>query len=143
MCDLLPYEKQPGRCARCGAPLTGRQTRWCGETCKDYYERNHYWQLARPAALRRDLYRCRRCGWSPLAKQLTLFPELDKRYADLEVNHVIPRVGRGYNSGCHHHLSNLEVLCHGCHLKVTRRQRIARSRIRSRRRDKTQELTYA
>lgn len=41
---------------------------------------------------------------------------------ELEVNHIIPREGRGYGAGCHHHLANLEVLCHQCHLGVTNLQ---------------------
>ena len=40
----------------------------------------------------------------------------------LEVNHIEPRVGRGYGFGCHNHLSNLETLCHPCHVIETRRQ---------------------
>lgn len=44
----------------------------------------------------------------------------------LEVNHIEPRVGRGYGWGCHHHLTNLETLCHLCHVDETNRQKAAR-----------------
>jgi 5-methylcytosine-specific restriction endonuclease McrA len=43
--------------------------------------------------------------------------------AALEVNHIEPRRGAGYQGGCHHHLSNLETLCHDCHVAVTGAQR--------------------
>lgn len=130
---MVPYDTMAGVCARCGRKLNGRQRRWCGPDCQRVYEENHYWQLARPAALRRDHYRCVKCVRnSPGAVRYT--PP-----ATLEVNHKIPRNGRGYDSGCHHHLSNLETLCHYHHVEVTRRQRIARSRVKSRRGDQAQE----
>lgn len=141
-CLVVPYDTVAGRCARCGATLTGRRTRWCSRACELVYEQNHYWNSARAAALRAGLNRCRRCGWSPMSRQLTLFPGLSKHGYNgdnwLEVNHIIPRNGKGYGTGCHHHLTNLEVLCHGCHVKVTKRQRIARSRIKTRRGDRAQ-----
>lgn len=39
-----------------------------------------------------------------------------------EVNHVEPRVGAGYDKGCWNHQTNLQVLCHACHVKETTRQ---------------------
>lgn len=42
----------------------------------------------------------------------------------MEVNHIAPRNGGGYGTGCHNHLSNLETLCHLCHVQVTKNQRI-------------------
>lgn len=47
---------------------------------------------------------------------------------DLEVNHIEPRRGEGYAAGCHHHLDNLETLCHPCHVEVTTAQRYGFSR---------------
>lgn len=44
----------------------------------------------------------------------------------LEVNHIVPRNGRGYEPGCHHHQANLEVLCRPCHVQETRRQALGR-----------------
>lgn len=41
----------------------------------------------------------------------------------IEVNHIEPRRGRGYGWGCHNHLTNLETLCHDCHVVVTRQER--------------------
>lgn len=40
----------------------------------------------------------------------------------LEVNHVEPRNGAGYDKGCWNHQSNLQVLCHPCHVAETTRQ---------------------
>lgn len=131
-CALLPYDYVAGRCARCGRKLIGAQRRWCGPECQSFYEVNHYWQLARPAALRRDMFRCRKCAQLPARQRH------DQDSSALEVNHRIPRVGRGYAAGCHHHQGNLETLCHYHHVMVTRRQRIARARIKVRRGDEAQ-----
>lgn len=40
----------------------------------------------------------------------------------LEVNHKIPRKGMGYTNGCHHHLDDVETLCHPCHVQETTKQ---------------------
>lgn len=137
-CPIVPFNTVAGRCARCGAPLTGRRTRWCSRECELWYEENHYWNSARAACLRRDLHRCVRCGWRELPGQLVLFDARRKVGNALEVNHIVPRNGQGYDKGCHHHLSNLETLCHEHHLKATRRQRVARSRFKTRRGDRRQ-----
>ena len=44
-------------------------------------------------------------------------------YVDLEVNHIDPLVGKGYQNSCRHHLDGLETLCHPCHVGVTTQQR--------------------
>lgn len=46
----------------------------------------------------------------------------------LEVNHIEPRRGEGYTTGCHNHPDNLQTLCRACHGKVTGAQRRARAR---------------
>lgn len=118
-CALLPYDAVAGVCAACGKRLAGRQTRWCGPVCRAVYPENHYWQFARRAARKRDHYGCVRCGTMNIDAP--------------EVNHRIPRNGRGYGVGCHNHLDNLETLCHEHHLRVTRAQRVARARLNCRR----------
>jgi hypothetical protein len=136
---LLPFDTVAGRCAACGAALTGRRTRWCGKDCERIYHDNHYWGFARRAALKRDGHRCVKCGWlddwhfSHMPNgQMMIWSRssLLLRGQDvwLEVNHVQPRLGAGYGTGCWNHISGLETLCHPCHVKVTQRQRIARAR---------------
>lgn len=44
----------------------------------------------------------------------------------LEVNHIEPRNGRGYETGCWHHLDGVETLCRWHHVRETIRQRQAR-----------------
>jgi 5-methylcytosine-specific restriction endonuclease McrA len=117
-CPLKPVPRGiPGECDRCGKKLVGRQTRWCsdrtwggGSKCArlfhEVFERNHDWNDARKAALKRDRNRCVKCG------------STDR----LEVNHIVPREGRGYGRGCWHHLDGLETLCHDCHVETTRQQ---------------------
>lgn len=147
-CVLLPYDSQKGVCALCGTKLTGRRTRWCGDDCIREFDRNHIWNMARRAALERDGRRCVRCGgtgaqrrhvqrihvgheWAMRQIGLEWVGDPKDYYRELqiitwvpwlEVNHIEPRVGRGYNAGCHHHLANLETLCHGCHVAETTRQ---------------------
>ncbi len=41
----------------------------------------------------------------------------------LQVNHIQPLVGSYRGVTCMNHLSNLEVLCHQCHVAVTDEQR--------------------
>lgn len=102
-CSLLLHDGEDGVCVRCGKALTGRQKKWCGHGCEDKWWEQHYWPIARKAARKRDGYRCVRCGSTE----------------NLTVDHVIPLMGRGYRSGCVHHLSNLQTLCHGCHVAKT------------------------
>ncbi len=99
----------PGHCAVafCGKPLPKRRRRWCSDKCSRVYGQNHFWGNARHEARRRDGYKCVRC----------------ESKENIEVNHIIPRMGRGYGTGCHHHQTNLETLCKQHHQEVTNRQR--------------------
>ena len=112
-CTMLRFTDQEGCCDLCGRTLRGRQRRWCSKSCENVFWRNHYWAWARRAAMRRDRRRCVRCGVG----------------SSLEVNHIVPRNGRGMNAGCIHHLVNLETLCHAHHLVETRRQAVERRAI--------------
>lgn len=116
--NLTPFADTPGVCDHCGNPLTGRRTRWCSDACSVVVFQAHDWNSARRAAKRRDNYRCVTCGATET---------VDKNLrSSLEVNHIEPRVGRGYGMGCWNHLDNLETLCHDCHVKVTKAQAAAR-----------------
>ncbi|OHU57105.1 hypothetical protein BKG82_13020 [Mycobacteroides chelonae] len=147
-CDALPFLNDPGVCNRCGKALTGRQTQWCREECFAELAWEHSWDWARKAARDRDGNRCVRCGsdgseqrpkrWAKVesinaARRLGLdWPAtlgcpsglfiVKPRNPWLEVNHIEPRMGRGYGFGCHNHLTNLETLCHRCHVAETNRQ---------------------
>lgn len=138
-CPLSRWHGDPARCRWCNRPAVAGH-HWCGSPCEDEYRTNHWWDIARYAALARDGHRCVRCGMGPdtvsqakrvLALVGGLGPvdaahlwhteawrwvELD---ASVEVHHVKPRLGRGYGSGCHHHLDGLETLCHHHHVAVT------------------------
>lgn len=140
-CILLPYDAAAGHCRVCGDKVAGGRRTWCGTECQEMYERNHYWQLARQAAVKRDKYRCVRCGWSIELGNLLPTGQyvfwsrailLNRGESNwLEVNHIVPLVGAGYGTGCVHHVAGLETLCHKCHVQVTRRQRIARARAKT------------
>jgi hypothetical protein len=111
-CELRPFRDEKGRCVRCGDPLEGIRRRWCSEDCYELDLDQHLWAAARYEVLRRDGKKCVKCG-SP-----------DR----LEVNHVDPRIGRGYNVGCHNHHAGLETLCKTCHSAVTAEQIASRKR---------------
>lgn len=133
----------------------GRRIRWCSDACVTIWFENHSWGSARAAALRRDEHQCNQCGrvggtvlddacytcgpgWPCLVVRATddppgTYPSYDSwrhyqvsHLIELEVNHIVPRVGAGYHEGCHHHLELLETLCHTCHVRVTTEQRRAR-----------------
>lgn len=148
-CELSRWEGHAGRCRWCNGELTGRQQRWCGQACVTGYGENHWWGDARKAAVRRDK-RCLRCGtsrarvevwWQEAFGGLIRYSDwtyggrfydlrdLHERElldASLEVNHIVPRNGAGYQTGCWHHLDGLETLCHKCHVAETTAQRRAR-----------------
>jgi 5-methylcytosine-specific restriction endonuclease McrA len=95
-------------CPWCGRALPAGRRRWCSDACRADFVDNHFWGHARRRALKRDRKVCQRCG---------------RRAAQLEVHHVEPRRGRGYRSGCHHHVDMLETLCYACHVAETNAQR--------------------
>jgi len=129
-----------GRCNWCGEPLPLTQKgavsltrRFDRATCSDRFWRNHGWSTARHFAVIRaklplagsvarvdllDLIERAGGGW-------LLRPRCERCYRAtfaIEVNHVSPRNGGGYGNGCHHHQTNLEPLCHACHVAETTRQ---------------------
>ncbi len=141
-CALSPWSGDPRRCRWCDQPARPDQA-WCGLRCEDGYRRNHWWDHARQAAIVRDGSCCVRCGLGPdtptVAKlvlralvpmgpvdaaRLWRTPDFRALQAasSLEVNHRVPRRGRGYHAGCHHHLDGLETLCHRCHVAETNAQ---------------------
>lgn len=103
-----------GGCVRCGAART--EVLVCasdGEPwpCQVYRSYSEAW-----AAYRRG-------GPLPAVQGTYHVQEVDRRASVLlEVNHIVPRNGAGYDQGCHHHLDLLETLCHGCHVVETTRQ---------------------
>ena len=110
-CVLSAWTGEAGNCRWCNKEITRPNRRtWCGDSCRRKYERNHVWTRARSAARRRANRRCVTCGSSE----------------KLEVNHIVPLVGSGYLASCFHHEGNLELLCHDCHVKVTKQQRADR-----------------
>lgn len=112
-CPASNWAGGPWACRWCNGLLPrGKQT-WCGPACRHTWEENHVWAEARAACLRRDGYRCTACGTTD----------------DPQVNHIVPVLGRHSETGCHHHLAGLHVLCgpagNGCHQAETNRQRAA------------------
>jgi 5-methylcytosine-specific restriction endonuclease McrA len=113
-----PEADTPGKCGWCAAALTGRRTRWCSNECRDTYLGDHFWTWARAAAIDRA-----RFGTWEQGLGLPLCDQCGVPTTAPEVNHVVPRDGAGYGDGCHHHQTNLQVLCHSCHVAETVRQR--------------------
>lgn len=110
-CTLTQWVGEQNVCQWCMSSLDGlsRRTAWCSSKCSRAWERNHVWRIARSAARRRDKYSCIKCGEHKTVKPI-------------EVNHIVPLVGKGYGVSCSHHLSNLEALCVDCHRIETNAQ---------------------
>lgn len=109
-CKVMIWDGDVNHCRACNRILTGKQKRWCSKACYAVPGENHSWGDARRAALRRDLFMCQNCG-------------ISGRNVKLEVNHIVPILGKHNENGCHHHQQNLETLCRPCHLEVTKQQR--------------------
>lgn len=123
-CGMLVLRLGHCTLASCAKPLTGRQTKWCSRRCTEMFLENHQWTPAQKAALKRDRYTCQRCGHCPGKRPDSLGRMIwRRRRHGMEVNHIAPLNGRGYHGGCVHHQNNLQVLCHDCHVDVTKRQR--------------------
>lgn len=144
-CDLAYGENDERLCVWCGRKLSGTKRRWCRKRCKEAFEANHWWNVARGVALERDGWACVRCVAAgnvvrlvkPIPEQydpkhqsdylraLATFHE-ERKARRLEVNHMQPRFGHGYGAGCHHHLTGLETLCRPHHQEATNEQANAR-----------------
>ena len=123
--DLCRPHPPVCRLATCRMELPPRRTAYCSDKHAREFARNHVWSDARSAAKRRTRWACERCGFKPS----TVRKDPEKRAAysrhelRLEVNHIQPLVGAYRGVTCLNHQSNLEVLCHRCHVSVTREQR--------------------
>jgi len=121
-------------CRNCGAMPTGRLQFYCSAPCRDTFEDDHFWGSARHAAVdRMKVYdvipthdSVGRVGHRPAG---VICVRCGERCTP-EVNHIVPVNGRRPMFGCEHHQSNLEVLCHQCHLDATREQRAAGAFVR-------------
>jgi hypothetical protein len=109
------------RVASCRAPLEGRRSAYCSDKHARKFQRDHVWAVARRAARRRAKWACERCGMKPA--DIRKDPERRAIYSRhqlrLEVNHIQPLGGRYRGVTCLNHQSNLEVLCHNCHVGAT------------------------
>lgn len=124
-------DAKPGQCwwKPCGNPLPKGRRKWCSDECGRKWMVEHMWTEARNAAILRDEGKCQHCG--KVVAFIRTFGRGDhqfQRHVNVhtdrppEVNHIEPRRGQGYASGCHNHLDNLETLCHDCHVRVTANQ---------------------
>jgi hypothetical protein len=113
------------RLASCRAALPPRRTAYCCNKHAREFERNHVWFAARQAARRRAKWACEQCGFKPT--QVRKDPQARSGFLRhelrLEVNHIHPLAGAYRGVTCLNHQSNLEVLCHRCHVAMTSEQR--------------------
>jgi HNH endonuclease len=131
VCSLAPPLAEGG-CAWCTEPLPPRRRTWCSDRCGDAFWANHWFSAGRRLAKRRDKYRCTSCGaqqpkrptktgYRTQAAYLKAMRawRAEKRVARLEVNHIVPCIGKHSELSCAHHLDNLETLCPTCHKRHT------------------------
>lgn len=124
----------PG-CRQCGEPTTGRLHYYCSVEHREQFEDDHFWNSARAEALRRfaiyDIrsraYRYTSVGRFYYSVIAYICWRCGERIAGdgPEVNHIMPVNGHRPGFGCMNHQSNLEVLCHACHVIATAEQRAA------------------
>lgn len=130
----VPFETG---CRQCGTEIAESRA-YCSDVCRKAFERQHFWNTASSHALtlacpggeshvrdERGLWKrqqsvCRRCQ-----KSCGLFLRHVNGQREAEVNHIVPVNGNRPHFGCCHHQENLEVLCHDCHVTVTKEQRRA------------------
>lgn len=128
--DCIPHKTG---CRQCGCPLKSAFRAYCSHRCRRAFEMDHFWGTARNHAIykadpsySREAYIAEGSTGSslwdkkPCAKCGELRPG-----ETLEVNHIKPLNGNRPMFGCCHHQSNLEPLCHDCHVEETKRQRRA------------------
>lgn len=113
-------------CRQCGAPIRDSRA-YCSRVCRRRFEMDHFWNTARIQAIQKT-----KPGYDPEVyiaggERPKGFPACAKcqKPGGLEVNHIKPLNGCRPHFGCCHHQSNLEALCHGCHVAETKRQRLA------------------
>jgi hypothetical protein len=108
--DFPPRKDEQGwHCRKCGVVLTGRKTSWCSRECERTVLLLCHWPYIRRCILRRDHYRCVKCGLR--AKDVDHIKEL----AD---------------GGSFHDWANLQSLCPVCHKAKSSANRTARSKAR-------------
>jgi hypothetical protein len=121
----VDVSEQRCRVASCRSPLTGRRTAYCSDAHAREFVRNHVWAVARRMARRRAKWSCQRCGFKPSA--IRRDPAAKRSYSRhelrLEVNHILPLRGSYRGVTCANHQTNLETLCHSCHVIATAVQR--------------------
>ncbi|MCH8005431.1 MAG: hypothetical protein IH888_04265 [Planctomycetes bacterium] len=98
-------------------------------SCVDLWGKHHIWLLASRHAHRlaggyslspvyHRLYPEGECAHAGLHDIVCTMPDGPVQHTR-EVNHIEPRNGMGYGSGCFNHQSNLEVLCRAHHGRVS------------------------
>lgn len=120
---MLIVARDDRRCwvRACGKPLPPRRRRWCSQECSRLWGRWHSWSESRQYCLELANWTCQRCGFQ---SRQTVPVQYGHRWGNwIEVNHIVPRNGAGYGTGCWNHQDNLEVLCAQCHHEVTAQQR--------------------
>lgn len=154
-CEFRYFRDDKGCCDNCGARLPKYRRNWCSDECGREYFVNHNIAGARPLVWLASDGACVLCGVICLAPYRTerqhpdwphalpgehwmdherRVKEFQRAHRDEygEVDHIVPC--EDYNAGCQHHLDNLRLLCHGCHVRITtvnRRRTSAIPRLRA------------
>jgi hypothetical protein len=114
--------------SECRNYLPKRKRRFCSNRCATFFNMNHSWNTAVVWAIKFAQGMCERCkrfdadyeGCYPSASEGRAV-----RGLRLEVNHIFPLNGATGTMTCRNHQMNLQVLCHECHVHVTKLQRNA------------------
>ena len=126
-CRPFPDIVDERLCRECGEFSGGRRSFYCSRECRDTFDADHFWGTARLAALSRaSIWSIGRGDHRGLTRPpLGYVCARCEGFKAWEVNHIEPVNGDRQHFSCRHHQTNLEVLCHQCHLIVTAEQRAA------------------
>jgi hypothetical protein len=107
-------------CIICGAPLRGRQTRFCSPRCKNRHHQSYAAQRRRgvdrkTALVREAGGRCSRCGYDKnLAALVFHHTDLTKKDFKLDVRSLSNRTVAAIAAELHKCI----LLCHNCHAEL-------------------------
>lgn len=121
-CSLSAWTGLEGYCHWCDKYLENpAQKRWCSGTCLQAWRLQHRYFLARQFVMKLARGKCL-CSRANGEQRHALCAHCGScaavvalRGGIMTCDHIIPRNGDRSRFSCKHHISNLQILCSGCH----------------------------
>jgi 5-methylcytosine-specific restriction endonuclease McrA len=121
-CSLSAWTGLEGYCRWCNVEIEdGHKRRWCSGNCLESWRLQHRYFLARQFVMKLARGKCN-CIRSYDEQRHVLCADCGAcesvvalRGEIMTCDHIIPRNGDKSKFSCKHHISNLQILCSGCH----------------------------